>query len=72
MNAKPLMTGQVDDFDSEGTLLRSYLEQPRRIGPLASTYAVIEEGDRSGGVGANFIVEWGEIGSPRRRWWRRS
>ena len=49
---------EVDYFDSEGTLLRSYLDQPRRLGPLASTYVVIEENDRSGGVGANFIVEW--------------
>lgn len=50
---------EVDYFDSEGTLLRSYLDGRRKLGPLASTYVVIEEGDRSGGVGANFIVEWG-------------
>ncbi len=49
---------EVDYFDSEGTLLRSYVERPRRLGPLASTFVVIEEGDRSGGVGANFIVTW--------------
>lgn len=48
----------VDYFDSEGTLLKSYLDQPRRLGPLASTYVVIDERDRSGGVGANFIVTW--------------
>lgn len=50
---------EVDYFDSEGTLLQSYLRgAPRRLGPLASTFVVIAEGDRSGGVGANFIVEW--------------
>lgn len=48
----------VDYFDSEGTLLKSYMDQPRRLGPLASTYVVIDEQDRSGGVGANFIVTW--------------
>ncbi len=50
--------GAVDYFDSEGTILKSYVEHPRRIGPLASTFVVIEERDRTGGVGANFIVTW--------------
>ena len=54
----PIRIRTVDYFDSEGTLLQSHLDQPRRIGPLASTYVVIEERNRSGGVGANFIVEW--------------
>ena len=57
----------VDYFDSEGTLLKSYVNHPRRLGPLASTFVVIEERDRSGGVGANFIVEWeseAEISTP--------
>lgn len=52
------MIHEVDYFDSEGTLLKSYVERPRRLGPLASTFVVIEERDRSGGVGANFIVTW--------------
>lgn len=57
----------VDYFDSEGTILKSYVEHPRRIGPLASTFVVIEERDRTGGVGANFMVTWqaaGEITPP--------
>ena len=51
---------EVDYFDSEGTLLESYLAEggSRTLGPLASTYVVIEEENVSGGVGANFIVEW--------------
>ncbi|MFO7892389.1 MAG: DUF3124 domain-containing protein [Longimicrobiales bacterium] len=49
---------EVDYFDSEGTLLKSYRDQSRRLSPLASTYVVIDERDRSGGVGANFIVTW--------------
>jgi hypothetical protein len=48
----------VDYFDSRGALLKSYLDGTRVLGPLASTYLVIEERDRSGGVGANFMVEW--------------
>ena len=34
------------------------LDQPRQLGPLASTSVVIEESDAAGGLGANFIVEW--------------
>lgn len=49
---------EVDYFDSAGTILKSYVNRPRSLGPLASTYVVIEEEDRTGGVGANFIVTW--------------
>lgn len=49
---------EVDYFDSAGTILKSYVNGARTLGPLASTYVVIEEGDRTGGVGANFIVTW--------------
>lgn len=45
-------------YDSAGTLVRAYLEEPRRLAPLASTEVVVEERDRTGGAGANFIVEW--------------
>ncbi len=55
---EPIRIRKVDFFDSEGTLLRAHLDEPRLIGPLASTYVIIEEGTQSGGVGANFIVEW--------------
>lgn len=54
---------EVDYFDSEGTLLESYLDGSRDLGPLASTYVVIEEENVSGGVGANFVIEW-ESGQP--------
>ena len=56
--SRSIQIRKVDYFNSEGTLLKSYLDQPRNLGPLASTYVVIEEEDQSGGVGANFIVEW--------------
>lgn len=54
----PITIHVVDYFDSAGTILKSYLERPRSLEPLASTYVVIEERDRAGGVGANFIVTW--------------
>lgn len=48
----------VDYYDSAGRLVRRYTERPFRLGPLASEAFVIEERDRTGGVGANFLVDW--------------
>lgn len=44
--------------DSAGRLVRQYLEAPLQLTPLASRPFVVEEQDKAGGVGANFIVEW--------------
>lgn len=57
-SASPLFVQRVFYYDSEGILLRSYLEQPLRIAPLATAEFLVEEGDASGGSGANFVVEW--------------
>jgi len=48
----------IDYFDTNGKLVRRYLEKPLGLGPLASTLVHIEEKDTSGGFGANFIVKW--------------
>lgn len=48
----------IDYYDTNGRLVRRYLEKPLALGPLASTYVHIEEKDVSGGFGANFIVRW--------------
>ena len=48
----------IDYYDTNGKLVRRYLEKPVALGPLASTYVHIEEKDVSGGFGANFIVKW--------------
>jgi hypothetical protein len=48
----------VDYFDSEGTVLQSYLEQPMVLGPMASTEFVVDSTDTRGGAGANFVVNW--------------
>ena len=44
-------------YDSEGNLVRHYIEQPVQLGPMASQAYVVEVDDTSGGSGANFIVE---------------
>lgn len=48
----------IDFYNTNGKLVRRYLEKPLVIGPLGSTYVHIEEKDVSGGFGANFIVRW--------------
>jgi hypothetical protein len=48
----------VKYFDSEGKLVKDYLEKPIDINALATTRYIITEDDRAGGSGANFIVIW--------------
>ena len=48
----------VDYYDSDGKLLRRYLQKPVEIGVLASIRYVVAESDKKGGSGAKFIVDW--------------
>lgn len=45
-------------YDTHGKLVRSYVQEPLRLAPMASLDFVVAEDDTSGGAGANFIVEW--------------
>lgn len=49
---------QVDYFDSDGRLIKRYLDNPIQLGAMASTRYIIKESDKAGGSGANFIVRW--------------
>jgi len=55
---RPLILSTVDYYDSSGDHVRAYLDTARTLGPLASTYVVVDTDDIRGGVGANFIVRW--------------
>jgi hypothetical protein len=48
----------VDYYDTDGNLVRHYLDKPRELGPLASIRYVVAEKDVKGGSGANFLVRW--------------
>ena len=48
----------VDYYETQGKLLKKYIETPVLLNPLESIRYVIPERDKSGGSGANFIVEW--------------
>jgi hypothetical protein len=45
-------------YDTEGKLLREYLPKPLVLGPMGSSELFVEHRDKTGGSGANFVVEW--------------
>lgn len=51
------LTG-ADFYDTHGTLIRAYLQFPVFLAPLETIEIVIDEGDQSGGTGANFLFDW--------------
>ena len=54
----PMIVTAVRYYDSNGKLIRQYIERPIQLDALASTNFVVDRNDTSGGSGANFIVEW--------------
>ncbi|MHC5729891.1 MAG: DUF3124 domain-containing protein, partial [Nostoc sp.] len=54
----PIIISSVRYYDSAGKLVKQYLERPIQLDALASTDFFINRHDTSGGLGANFIVEW--------------
>jgi hypothetical protein len=64
---KKIELTRIDYYNTKGELVRSHLQQPLVLNPLETTSFVVDEQDRSGGTGANFIVAWqgpGEISPP--------
>lgn len=48
----------VDYYETQGKLLKKSIDRPVALNPLESLRYVIPEKDKSGGSGANFVVEW--------------
>jgi len=48
----------VDYYETQGKFLKHHLEKQVTLNPLESIRYVIPEKDKTGGSGANFIVEW--------------
>ena len=53
-----LILDRVDYYDSHGKKLRSYIDKPVPVDPLASIRYIVPESDRAGGSGAKFLVHW--------------
>ena len=53
----PIMLISVKYFDSEGKLVKEYLDKPAELNAMASARYILPEGDTTGGSGANFLVK---------------
>jgi hypothetical protein len=54
----PITILSVNYYDSNGKLLKRYIDTPTQLDAIATIRFVIKESDKSGGSGANFIVRW--------------
>ena len=52
-----IFISKIDYFNTNGELVRSYVENQISLSPMATINYVIEREDDTGGSGANFIVE---------------
>lgn len=54
----PIKITLVDYYETQGKLLKKYINTPVIVKPLESLRYIIPENDKSGGSGANFMVAW--------------
>ncbi|NES02221.1 MAG: DUF3124 domain-containing protein [Okeania sp. SIO2F4] len=54
----PIIITGVKYYDTEGKLLKQYLQNQLKLNPLVSRDFYLEQKDTTGGSGANFLVEW--------------
>ena len=45
-------------YDTHGKTVRAYFKKPIYLAPLETTEIIIDEVDKEGGTGSNFIFEW--------------
>jgi len=48
----------VDYYETQGKMLKKNIDKPVLLRPMESLRYVLPEKDKSGGSGANYIVEW--------------
>ncbi|HIC31860.1 MAG TPA: DUF3124 domain-containing protein [Flavobacteriaceae bacterium] len=48
----------ADYYNTKGDLIRHYIKQPIFVKPMQTIEIVIDEKDKEGGTGANFIFDW--------------
>ncbi|MGB3143427.1 MAG: DUF3124 domain-containing protein [Maribacter sp.] len=53
-----LFVNKIDYYNTQGDLVRSYIDSPIFLKPMESIDYVIEQQDTSGGSGANFLIDW--------------
>ena len=60
-SANSIQITDVIYYNSEGELIKSYLNSPKKLKPMASTYFIIEAAEDIGGWGSNFIIKWESV-----------
>lgn len=53
-----LFVSKIDYYNTQGDLVRSYIDEPIYLKPMETIDYVIEKQDTSGGSGANFMIDW--------------
>lgn len=53
-----LFITRIDYFNTEGKLVKKYLESSIYLNKFETVEYVVDERDESGGSGANFVIEW--------------
>ncbi|MBW4526235.1 MAG: DUF3124 domain-containing protein [Phormidium tanganyikae FI6-MK23] len=56
--SQPIIVTSANYYDTNGEIVRKYLDKPIELRALAATDFVVAQEDVSGGAGASFIVEW--------------
>ncbi|NWF65627.1 MAG: DUF3124 domain-containing protein [Chloroflexi bacterium] len=57
--AHSIVLTSVRYYNTQGQLVQEFISQPRPLGPLEAVDFFVPPANETGGVGANFIVEWG-------------
>ncbi|MDN3452998.1 MULTISPECIES: DUF3124 domain-containing protein [unclassified Psychrobacter] len=54
---KSLYINKIDYYDTDGALVKSYLDKPIELPAMATLNYIVEKEENKGGSGANFIIE---------------
>lgn len=55
---KSIIISYLDFYNTEGNISKKFIENPVKIGPMATKFFYISRSDTSGGAGANFYLKW--------------
>lgn len=53
-----IFINKAEYFDTDGNSIRTYFERTIFVAPMGTVQIIIDEKDKSGGTGANFIFDW--------------
>ena len=56
---QPITIARIDEYDTEGQKVSSYLTAPVILNPMGAMRVVVKESKKEAeGLGANFIIQW--------------